>query len=79
MKIIQESIEHGMLGIECLLDTTSSLARSYERHARKNLKGWEALDDEIMQAFQEKNQLLALIKHDFSTLREKSHSTADLV
>lgn len=79
MKIIQESIEHGMLSIECLLDTTRSLARSYERHARKSLKGWETLDDEITQASQEKNQLLAIIKDRFSTLREKSHSTADLV
>lgn len=68
-----------MLSIECLLDTTGSLARSYERHSRNSLKDWNALDDEIAQAFQEKNHHLSLIKYDFSTLREKSHSTADLV
>lgn len=78
LKRSQDSIEHSGLSIECLLDTTESLARSYERHARNSLKDWDPLDDEIEQAFKEKIRLLTLIKHDFSTLREKGHSTAVL-
>lgn len=79
MKGIQDDIEHGILNLESLLDTIGSLARSYERHARKEPKDWDALDDDTMQAFQEKSRLAALVKHDFYALREKGHSTANLV
>ncbi|MCJ1262430.1 hypothetical protein MMC22_002300 [Lobaria immixta] len=78
LKGIQDDIENGILNLESLLDTTDSLARSYERHARKDLKDWDALDDDIMQAFREKSRLAALIKHNFYALREKGNSTANL-
>lgn len=79
LKGIQDDIENGILNLESLLDTSDSLARSYERHARKSLKDWDALDDDIMQAFREKSRLAALIKHNFYALREKGNSTANLV
>ena len=72
-------MENSILVLECLHDTVTSLAQSYERHARKGRTDWDALDDDIAQAFHEKARLVVLIKHDLLALREKGNSTANLV